>query len=185
MRFLNQILRPLIALVASAVPAAADYTIEQTLFNNPSSSGPSIERGQSFTTTSVVGGFISQVDISLDDINNDCDAFDLRIYQGNQSPDNPSLALYCEGFSGLPTAGWASMILSQGVPVQPNTQYTWEVKGTSGTNLALFTEFSNNPYAGGHRWRDGDGQLSRCKHRPGFLCGARSRLPGFRSIRHL
>ncbi len=141
-------------LLLLAAPAAADYTIEQTSSNGITSSSPSIERGQSFTTLAGGRGEITQVDFQSDTLNNTCSDFSLRIYAGDQSPDNPSAALYTESFTGV-AGEWKQMTLSNPFPVDPSTQYTWEIKASNCSNLSLRVNI-NNPYAGGQRWSDGN-----------------------------
>ena len=132
----------------SVHPVFADYIIAQESSNG--SAGGEFQ-AQSFTM--VDAGEITQVDLQFS-AGNGCNSVSLRIYQGDQSPDNPASALYVETMPSLPTSGWASMPFTAACPLQAATQYTVEVKedGCSGLDLSLDT---GNLYSGGRRWNGG------------------------------
>jgi len=112
--------------------------------------GAGERHGQSFTT--VEDGLLREIEIEFDGSNNDCGALDLRVYLGNQSPDDPNAALYTESFSSLPTSGWVSLELSEDVVLGAGRQYTFEVKKYWSCNNFDLRYNTTNTYAGGHAW---------------------------------
>lgn len=147
--------KTLIILLFCSFPVLADYTIENTSSNSSISAYLSETLGQSFTTTAIAGSSIESVELEFDGLNNLCDGLELRIYSGNQTPNNPAIARYTETFTGLATAGWVSLALSERVPVQANTQYTLEFESVTTEQMWIKNNLGGNPYGGGHSWQMG------------------------------
>ena len=140
-----------ILLATLALPACADYVIRQEINNGWAQAWG---LGQSFTTPDA--GSIQRIDVYFAGTN-EWTSIDLRLYPGDQSPDDPGAALYTETFTGLPATGWASLALASPVPVHAGIQYTFEL--TPESALVTIGWAHADSYDGGTAWIAGWGPL--------------------------
>lgn len=167
--------------LALAVPfAAADYTISQETSVGGGSGG---YHGQSFTA--VDSGLLTQVDVELGEFNT-CQAIDLRIYAGDQSPNDAGLALV-SGWQSLasPYTGWQILVPSSPVQVDAGSQYTFELVGGTCSGAFQVSIQTSDVYAGGAGARDARARSRSVAHRaaarPGWHRNRRASAGGAHS----